>query len=173
MKLSRISIKTIQIITIAIVLLFVVLSSFDCINIYKSSTGHSQMAIQGPEDIKEPSVYTKSCNNEVLLVAIVGGIEVVLIIVMCFKLSIVTAVIELLVSIGTLCVGYLESLFAEISGGVGAPLYTITFDITVIGYSVVLLAVVNLVLTVLLQIKRKTTMKGESENAINNNPNWT
>ena len=131
------------------------------------------MAIQGPEDIKEPSVYTKSCNNEVLLVAIVGGIEVVLIIVMCFKLSIVTAVIELLVSIGTLCVGYLESLFAEISGGVGAPLYTITFDITVIGYSVVLLAVVNLVLTVLLQVKRKTTMKGESENAINNNPNWT
>jgi len=131
------------------------------------------MAIQSPEDIKEPSVYTKSCNNEVLLVAIVGGIEVVLIIVMCFKLSIVTAVIELLVSIGTLCVGYLESLFAEISGGVGAPLYTITFDITVIGYSVVLLAVVNLVLTVLLQVKRKTTMKGESENAINNIPNWT
>ena len=173
MKLSRISIKTIQIITIAIVLLFVVLSSFDCINIYKSNTGHSQMAIQSPEDIKEPSVYTKSCNNEVLLVAIVGGIEVVLIIVMCFKLSIVTAVIELLVSIGTLCVGYLESLFAEISGGVGAPLYTITFDITVIGYSVVLLAVVNLVLTVLLQVKRKTTMKGESENAINNIPNWT
>lgn len=173
MKLSRISIKTIQIITIAIVLLFVVLSSFDCINIYKSSTGHSQMAILSPEDIKEPSVYTKSCNNEVLFVAIVGGIEVVLVIVMCFKLSIVAAVIELFVSIGTFCVGYLESLFAEISGGVGAPLYTVTFDITIIGYSVVLLSVVNLVLTILLQVKRKTTMKGESENAINNIPNWT
>lgn len=166
-------IKTIQIVSIAIVLLFVVLSSFDCINVYKRSTGHSQTAILSQEDIKEPAVHDSSYNNEFFYVTIIGAIEVILIIVMCFKLSIVAAILELLISIGTLCAGYIESLLAEISGGVGAPLYTVTFDITIIGYSVVLLAVVNLVLTILLQMKRKTTMKGESENAINNIPNWT
>ena len=171
MKLSKISIKTLQFITIAIVLLFILLSSFDCINIYEKSTGHSQIAIQEPEDIKEHPVYTKSCNNELYTVAVIGGIEVVLIFLMCFKLSITAAILELLISIGTLLLGYIESCFPEIYGG-GAPMYTITYDVTIIGYLVVLFAVVNLVLTILLQIKKKTIVKGKSENDVNNIPNW-
>lgn len=173
MKLSRISIKTIQIITIAIVLLFVVLSSFDCINVYKQNTGHSQTAILSQEDIKEPTVRNSSYNNEFFYVTVIGAVEVILIIVMCFKLSIVAAILELLISIGTLCAGYIEGLLAEISGGVGAPLYTVTFEITIVGYFVVLLAVANLGMTILLQIKKKTILKGERENAVNNIPDWT
>lgn len=173
MSLSKIPIKTIQIISIAIVLLFVVLSSLDCINIYERSTGHSQIAILSQEDIKEPTVHNRSYNNEFLYFAIIGAIEAILIIVMCFKLSIVAAILGFLIPIGTLCTGYIEGLLAEISGGVGAQLYTVTFDVTIIGYFVILLAIVNLVLTILLQIKKKTILKGERENAINNIPDWT
>lgn len=173
MSLSKMPIKTIQIVAIAIVLLFVLLSWFDCINVYKHSTGHSQTAILNQEDIKEPTVRNSSYNNEFFYVAIIGAIEVTLIIVMCFKLSIVTAILELLISIGTLCAGYIEGLLAEISGGVGAPLYKVTFEITITGYFVVLLAVANLGMTILLQIKKKTILKGERENAVNNIPNWT
>lgn len=173
MNLSRTSLRTLQIIAIAIVLIFVVLSSFDCIRIYKTSTGHSQMAILEPEDIQETTVKDNAYNNELLYVAVIGGIEIILIIVTSFKLSIVAAVLELLLSIGTLCTGYIEGLLAELSGGVGSPLYTVKFDITIIGYCVVAFAVANLVMTILLQMKKRTILKGESENAINNNPNWT
>ena len=143
-----------QIISVAIVLLFITLSAFDSIFIYKESTGYTQEAVDTTQSNNEPAVYTYSYNNQLLRVAVIGVVEMVLIITGCFKLGIVASTVSLFLTAGTVCKGYLEQLFVS-SAGFGLPMYTVTFEITLIGYSVAALAFVNVAMMVMLQLKRK------------------
>ncbi len=160
-------IKIIQIISIAVILLFALMSAFDCIDVYKEYQGYSQMPIEDLENITEPSVTEQSYDNQLLKVSIVGAIEIALIIMTCFKLNIVAAVIELFMTIGTLCTGYLVGQLAPIVGA-GRPEYTVTFEITAIGYVVLLLATINLVMSIVLQNKKKALVRGGCEYATSN-----
>ena len=173
MGIPKNQIKTLQIISVLVVLLLISLSALTCINVYKESNGYSQMPIEDTENINEPTIYENSHNNQFLRVTIIGVIEIVLIIVTCFKLSIASAIIELLLTIGTLCLGYLEQLMASIVGGVGSPMYTVTFEIKTAGYFVVFVAIINVIMTIVMAIKKNAFVKGEGENAINNNTDWS
>ncbi|MDO4802067.1 MAG: hypothetical protein Q4A15_07865, partial [Prevotellaceae bacterium] len=56
--------------------------------------------------------------------------------------------------VGTLCYGYIERLFVPIVGA-GSPAYSVTFKVTMIGCLVGCLAMVNLIMTISLQGRKK------------------
>lgn len=152
-----------QIISVLVVLVFVVLSAFDCVVITKEGYGHSSMNPIDSENIPETTVSESKENNQFYKVAAIGVIEVVLLIVGCFKLGILASVVECLLTSGLFLAGAIEEMFQTIATDV--PRYIITSKITEIGCLVTIFAVLNLVFTIILQVKKKALVKGGCEYA--------
>lgn len=162
MRNAKQQMKIWQIFSIVIVLLFVASSVPTSVNVYKEYRVHSQIATS----INETTVEKSSYNNCLSEVVYVGCAEIILIITTCYRLSLVAAVAQLLLTIGTLCVGYVEQQMQLITMSTLQEQATITSEITLIGYLVVLLAIGNVVMTIVLHKKKKALIKGEEDNII-------
>ncbi|MCQ2455526.1 MAG: hypothetical protein MJ090_05255 [Clostridia bacterium] len=161
MQMQKSPLRIMKILSIFILVLFVALSAFNCITVYEESCNHSQLPLGDNSSVYEPTISESEHNNQLLKVSIISIIEVVLIIFSCYKSCIVVAIFELLLTIGTLCTGYICELFIPIVGSM--PQYSVSFEISSIGYFVLCIAILNLAMAVTLQVNNRKNKYKEAE----------
>ena len=157
-------IKTLGIISIIIVLLFIALSALDCIVVQKAFIGNGA-SFAYEEERPEPEITRTGYNNQFFKVLLLGLAEVLFLVTGCFMLSIASAAIQLFFTVGTLCTGLLEQMLQAI----GSQSIT-TFEITPVGYAVAVLAGLNVLCAIVLQVLKKKQEKWARQNGNDNIP---
>ena len=152
-----------KIVSIAVVILFVLLSMLDCVKTYEEVTVYDQ-STDVDKVVLESTTTESSYTNHPIMVASIGAVEVILILVACYRLGTVTAVVHVFLTAGTFLTPYIKQMIDTIYGGMS---YTFSLEVTPVGYTVTVIAIVNVILTVVLQIKKKALeAKGLEESAV-------
>lgn len=168
-------IQVLQLVSIIIVLLFLALSTLDCIYV------HCVEQHRVPSDVYKPIAYEDSCNtlstfdfinvrgaaearpstdtreprrmefsynNQFPEVLIVGGIQLLLVATNYFRLNAIATVAELLLTIVSLCRGYIHRLLMPLYAGVGSAPFKVTFEISAAGWLIALLSIANVIVAI-------------------------